>query len=44
MCIRDRYEDIQRGFWRALSENAGVEVQLEFGAEGHRVQVTRRAA
>ena len=39
-----QYEDIQRGFWRALSENAGVEVQLEFGAEGHRVQVTRRAA
>lgn len=39
-----QYEDIQRGFWRSLSENAGVEVQLEFGAEGHRVQVTRRAA
>ena len=40
----EQYEDIQRGFWRSLSENAGVEVQLEFSAEAHRGQLSRRAA
>ncbi len=32
-------EDVNRGFWRALTENAGVTVELEFGADHHRVTV-----
>ncbi|MGK2942961.1 MAG: hypothetical protein ACSLFJ_14995 [Immundisolibacter sp.] len=34
-------EDVNRGFWRALIENAGVTVDMEFSADRHRVTVRR---
>ncbi len=34
-------EDVNRGFWRALTENAGVTVELEFSTDHHRVTVRR---
>ncbi|MEC9341453.1 MAG: hypothetical protein VX663_08220 [Pseudomonadota bacterium] len=35
--------DLQRGYWRSLTENAGVAVELEFGDDADRVTVTRRS-
>jgi hypothetical protein len=32
---------MNRGFWRALTENAGVTAQLEFGPDRHVVTVRR---
>lgn len=32
-------EDMNRGFWRTLTENAGITALLEFGAGGHTVTV-----
>lgn len=34
-------EDMNRGFWRALTENVGVVVRLEFAAQSHTVTVRR---
>ncbi len=34
-------EDLNRGFWRTLSENAGITVDLEFSADQHIVTVRR---
>lgn len=34
-------QDVNRGFWRALTENAGVTAQLEFGPDRHVVTVRR---
>jgi hypothetical protein len=34
-------QDMNRGFWRALTENAGVTAQLEFGPDRHVVTVRR---
>lgn len=34
-------DNVNRGFWRALTQNAGVTVELEFGADRHRVTVRR---
>jgi hypothetical protein len=33
--------DLNRGFWRALTENAGITATLEFKADGHTVTVRR---
>ena len=33
--------DLNRGFWRALTENAGVTATLEFTRDGHTVTVRR---
>ncbi|WP_448506661.1 hypothetical protein [Immundisolibacter sp.] len=32
-------DDLNRGFWRALTENAAITAQLEFGADRHTVAV-----
>lgn len=34
-------QDMNRGFWRALTENAGITAQLEFGVDRHVVTVRR---
>jgi hypothetical protein len=34
-------QDMNRGFWRALTENAGVTAQVEFGPDRHVVTVRR---
>ncbi len=34
-------QDMNRGFWRALTENAGITAQLEFGVDRHAVTVRR---
>lgn len=34
-------EDVNRGFWRALNENAGVTASLEFTPDRHTVTVRR---
>ena len=34
-------DDLNRGFWRALTENAGVTAQLAFGVDRHVVTVRR---
>ena len=37
----DTLHDLNRGFWRALTENAGVTATLEFTPERHTVTVRR---
>lgn len=34
-------QDLQRGYWRSLTENAGIEVELAFGDAEDSVRVTR---
>jgi hypothetical protein len=34
-------EDVNRGFWRALNENAGITASLEFTPDRHTVTVRR---